>query len=155
MEKGGTKRIDTLTTETRLYFFVLVSLSAICTSSCKENKRKSDAIKIVSEWTGKEITFPENVLCYISGKDTLLDFCYENFHKEYKILLYVDSVGCSSCRLQFAEWKQLIEEADRLFPKKVGFLLYFQPKNIKEICKLYENENYFFYYNHHLLELYI
>ena len=104
-----------------------------CLPSCKQNKRRNDAVKIVSEWTGKEIKFPQNVSCYMSGKETLPELCNDCFQKEYKILLYVDSTGCSSCRLQLFEWKKLIEETDSLFNGRVGFLLFFQPKSVKEM----------------------
>jgi hypothetical protein len=30
-------------------------------------------------------------------------------------------------------WKQLIHEADSLFPNQVGFLFFIQPKNKKEL----------------------
>jgi len=48
----------------------------------------------------------------------------------------VDSAGCSSCRLKLLEWKQLIEETKILYPGKVGFLFYFQPKSTEEITEL-------------------
>ena len=101
--------------------------------SCKD-KRKEDIAKIVKEWTGKEILFPENIPCFVLGKETLPDCCDEIFHKEYKILLYVDSSGCDICKLDLFEWKQVIEEADTLFPNKVGFLLFFQPSNVEEMA---------------------
>ena len=105
--------------------------------SCKDNKKREDAAKIVNEWIGKEIRFPENVPCYASGKETLSELCSANFQKEYKILLYVDSTGCSGCRLKLFEWKQLIEEADSLFQGEVGFLLYFQPKSMNDMKYLF------------------
>ena len=110
---------------------MLVSLFA-----CK-NERRVEAEKIVSEWVGKEIRFPGDVPCYVSGKDTLPELCKEGFGKEFKILLYVDSAGCSSCRLKLFEWGQLMEEADSLFQGKVGFLLFFQPKSVKEMTYLF------------------
>ena len=85
---------------------------------------------------GKEILFPENVSCYIAGKEELLEVCSQNFKKEFKILLYVDSAGCSECRLKLFEWKQLMEETDSLFQGKVGFLFFFQPKNVHEVVYL-------------------
>jgi len=105
--------------------------------SCKDHKKREEAAKIVNEWMGKEIRFPENVPCYVSGKDTLQRLCNEHFQKEFKILLYVDSTGCSGCRLKLFQWKQLMEEADSLYQGKVGFLLYFQPKNVKEMSYLF------------------
>jgi hypothetical protein len=118
-----------------IFLFFLVILS--CVYSCKDSRKKDDIAKVVNEWTGKEIRFPENVSCYVSGKDTLLEFCNECFRKEFKILLYVDSAGCSNCRLKLREWKQLMEEADSLFQGKVGFLLFFQPKSVKEMEYLF------------------
>ena len=115
--------------------FLLLASLLVC--SCKDNKRLEDAAKIVNEWAGKEIRFPGNVPCYVSGRDTLSGLCDEWFQKEYKILLYVDSTGCSSCRLKLFEWKQLMQEADSLFHGQVGFLLFFQPKNVKEMGYLF------------------
>jgi hypothetical protein len=50
----------------------------------------------------------------------------------------VDSIGCSSCRLKLIEWKQLIAESDSLFHGRLGFLLFFQPKNRNEMTFLFE-----------------
>jgi len=116
---------------TKIHLIFLCVLFSVF--SCKDNKRKEDATKIVSEWIGKEIRFPENVPCFVSGQDTLQVLCDDHFRKEFKILLYVDSAGCSSCRLKLFDWKQLMEEADSLFLGKVGFLLFFQPKEVKDV----------------------
>ena len=120
----------------RLLFFSLLFI-AFFIYSCKDHKKREEVAKIVNEWIGKEIRFPENAPCYVSGKDTLQELCNEHFQKEYKILLYVDSTGCSSCRLKLFEWKQLMEEADSLFQGKVGFLLFFQPKSVKDMSYLF------------------
>jgi len=120
----------------------ILSIVTIFVCSCKNNKPREDAAKIVNEWIGKEIKFPENVPCFILGRDTLSELCSEQFQKEYKILLYVDSAGCSDCRLRLFEWKFLIEEADSLFHGKVGFLLFFQPKNVKEMEFLFVRDKF-------------
>ena len=114
--------------------WILVLLIVVCSvCSCKDNKKQKEIVKMVSEWTGKEILFPENLPCYVSGKETLQGFCDEYFDKEFKILMYVDSAGCSDCRLKLFEWKQLMKETDSLFHGKVGFLLFFQPKSMNEM----------------------
>ena len=121
-------------------FCILLAVFFVC--SCRDSKQREEAAKIVNEWIGKEIRFPENVPCYVSGKDTLPELCGEHFRKEFKILLYVDSAGCSSCRLKLFEWKHLMEEADSLFQGKVGFLLYFQPKDVKEMGYLFVRDGF-------------
>ena len=115
---------------------------AVCFLSCKEDKRKEYATKIVNEWTGKEIKFPENIPCYVSGQEAIPEFCDDCFQKDYKILLFVDSTGCSNCRLKLFEWKQLIEETDRLFPGKVGYLFFFQPKDFSDIDFLFVRDRF-------------
>jgi hypothetical protein len=110
--------------------------------SCKENKKRTEAEKIVAEWTGKEIRFPNDYQCSFAGKDTISNPCTDLFQAEYKILLYVDSAGCSSCRLKLFEWKQIIADADSLFGEKLSFILFFQPKNKKEMEFLFKRENF-------------
>ena len=126
------------------YKLLLLFLLTIILYCCKDNSRQKEIAKIVSEWTGKEIVFPENTPCYVSGKETLSELCNENFQKEFKILMYVDSAGCSSCRLKLFEWQQLVQEADSLFQGKVGFLLFFQPKNEREISFLFARDRFYY-----------
>jgi len=105
--------------------------------SCKDNKKRDEVAKIVGEWMGKKILFPEGVPCYVAGKETFPELCDELLRKEFKILMYVDSAGCSDCRLNLVEWKQLIEETDNLFHGKVGFLFFFQSKSVREMTYLF------------------
>ena len=91
---------------------IIIALITVCFSSCKKNKQKDDAVKIVAEWTGKEIKFPKGIPCTSMGKDTT---CVDLYSNSYKILLYVDSLGCTSCRLKFPEWKKIISESDSAF----------------------------------------
>ena len=116
---------------------ILFLIAFFSVFSCKDNNRRGEIEKIVNEWMGKEILFPENVPCFVSGKETLTENCDLWFQKDFKILMYVDSAGCSSCRLNMFEWKQLMVEADSLFHGNVGFLLYFQPKNERDMAHLF------------------
>ena len=117
-------------------WLLIICLVFFSFCSCKDNKNRGDASRVVYEWEDREILFPANLPCYVLGKDTHLKLCDEIHRKEFKIVLYVDSAGCSSCRLKLIEWKQLIEEAEILYPGKVGFLFYFQPKSMEEVTEL-------------------
>jgi len=97
--------------------------------SCVESD-KERLSKLVKEWEGKEILFPAHSTFTIQGKDTV-DFEFKN--TDYKIVTYIDSVGCTSCKLQLPRWKQLIEEVDSLTGGSVPFLFYFHPKDLKEL----------------------
>ena len=75
---------------------LFIILSFITLSSCKDNPKNGIA-RLVKEWDGKEVRFPERPVFTIQGKDTV-DFSFRN--AEYKVMSYVDSIGCISCKLQ-------------------------------------------------------
>ncbi len=39
--------------------------------------------------------------------------------------MYVDSIGCISCKLKLAKWKQFIVDVDSLSEKNTSFSFYF------------------------------
>ena len=73
------------------------------------------------------------------GKDTVdLDFK----DADYKVVTYVDSVGCTSCKLQLHRWKELVAEVDSLTNGRVPFLFYFHPKDKKELRYLTRRDDF-------------
>lgn len=94
--------------------------------SCKDEDRDRIA-HLVTKWQGKEI-LPDKGVFTIQGKDTVR-FPIES---NYKILIYVDSTGCTSCRLQLQKWKELIKEIDSLTNKPIQFLFYLSPKSVRD-----------------------
>ena len=116
--------------------YLLCATFTLCLFACKRDRTKDHIMQAVAEWTGKQILFPEGIPCQFLGADTV---CINpNNPTPYKILLYVDSTGCSGCRLKLLEWKQLISEADALFPGETDFLIFYQPKqrDVKELSLL-------------------
>lgn len=96
-------------------------------TSCGDNK-KQEITRLVTEWQGKEIVIPEGSIFTIQGKDTV----DVDMNAKHKILIYVDSTGCTSCRLQLQRWKAFIAEVDSVCDQSVQFLFYLTPKNVKE-----------------------
>ena len=107
-------------------------------SSCEESD-KERLSRLVNEWEGKEILFPTHSTFTIQGKDTV-DFQFQN--AEYKVVTYVDSVGCTGCKLQLPRWKELMTEVDSLTGGRVSFLFYFHPKDLKELRFLTRREGF-------------
>lgn len=97
--------------------------------SCKENE-KERIQRLVNEWQGKEIVFPKNITFTRFLTDTV---DYQITQSKYKVLTYVDSIGCTSCKLQLPKWKKLIEYVDSATNSQVPFLFFFQSKNDKEL----------------------
>ena len=98
-------------------------------SSCKEND-KERITRLVNEWQGKEIRFPENPVFTRFATDTI---DYRIPQADYKILIYVDSIGCTSCKLQLPKWKELMAHLDTVAGGQVPFLFFFQSKDEKEL----------------------
>ena len=106
--------------------------------SCQESREEA-MVRLVSEWNGKEIKFPSRSVFTIQGKDTV-DFEFDN--ADYKVVTYIDSVGCTSCKLQLPRWKELVTEVDSLTNGRVPFLFYFHPKDMKELRYLTRRDDF-------------
>ena len=70
----------------------------------------------------KEIVFPNKMYFSIQGKENV-DFRIKD--TEYKIVAYVDSAGCTSCKLHLSKWKELIHYVDSIQSERVQFLFFF------------------------------
>ena len=114
-----------------LQLSVLLFISTIY-FACNSNKQEKDIAQIVTEWQGKEVIFPDDLVFTLFGKDTV---DYNIPESNHKILLYVDSVGCTSCKLQLYEWGRLIEEVATLTSGSVPVLLFFHPKDSLHFLK--------------------
>ena len=105
----------------KIYLFLLFLLL----TSCEENKGER-ILRWIQSWECLEIIFPKIALFTIQGKDTV-DFDWVNV--DFKIVTYVDSTGCTGCKLQLLEWSDFIQEVDSLSNKNVSFVFYFHPKD--------------------------
>jgi hypothetical protein len=74
----------------------LLILSAILFSCNKKRNKYGEAEKTVTEWMDKTIQFPDKMVLSVYGRDTLSTSFPDT---PYKILLYTDSTGCTSCKL--------------------------------------------------------
>ena len=80
-----------------LYILFLLFLLA----ACRENKK--DQFARVQEWQGKEIVFPQD-MAFTRFVTEQVEYRIPD--AEYKVLIYVDSTGCTSCKLQLPKWKE-------------------------------------------------
>jgi len=129
-------------TATGLYVPVLVGCVIVLLSSCDNNNKRTSAVRIVAEWTGKEMIFPQGISCTSIGTDTT---CVDLYNDNYKIVLYVDSIGCTSCILRLSEWKKIMNESDSAFIRKPEFVFFFQPKrkDERELLSIFRQNAFF------------
>ena len=122
----------------KIFNLIILLLLPIFFSCKNEQKEKEKLIEqLVNEWQGKQIVFPENLTFTRFLTDTT-DYHIPN--SEYKVLIYVDSIGCTSCKLQLHKWKELIEYTDSATENKVSFLFFFHSKDYKEIRYLLKRD---------------
>ena len=109
-------------------WLLLSAFLAVCVS-CRES-RHNQMERLVQEWNGKEIRFPSHPVFTRFVTDTVP---YRIPKTDYKVVVFVDSVGCISCKLQLPKWKEFMHEVDSLCEGKVSFVFFFQSADVKEL----------------------
>ena len=119
---------------------IIVFLLGLLMFSCQESQ-ETKISRLVKEWEGKEIVFPEDCSFSIYGKEECASPALDS---PYKIVYYVDSLGCMSCKLKLEEWKSFMQEVDSLASDKVSSFFYFHPKakELKELCLILKSRGF-------------
>ena len=116
---------------------LIILLLTIFLSACQD-KQKEIITLLVKEWQGKQILFPENMVFTRFASDTT-NFVIPT--SDYKVLVFVDSIGCTSCKLQLSRWKEFIRYTDSISQKNIP-LFFFQFDDQWEIHSLLIRENF-------------
>lgn len=95
------------------YIPLLAIMLAI--ASCKSDKDRM--AEIVEAWQGKEIEFPEVMTDFMSG-DTI-----DISDADYTIFTYVDSVGCTGCKMRLQLWREFLNSLDSISNSDVRFVM--------------------------------
>jgi hypothetical protein len=112
----------------------------LCLLSCKpKDNRKETLARLVTEWQGKTVVFPDSPVFTRFATDTV---DYRIPASGYKVLVYVDTIGCTSCRLQLLKWKEWIQTVDSVTGDAVPFLFFFYPKDLKNIRFMLERDGF-------------
>ena len=117
---------------------LIILLLTIFLSACQD-KQKEIITLLVKEWQGKQILFPENMVFTRFASDTT-NFVIPT--SDYKVLVFVYSIGCTSCKLQLSRWKEFIRYTDSISQKNIPFLFFFQFDDQWEIHSLLIRENF-------------
>lgn len=109
---------------------IILLFLTLSLSSCFQQKETDSVRKVINDWRGKVIKYPDSLIYTVLGMDTVT---FDTSHAQYKILTYIDSTGCTSCKLKISQWKRYISYLDTIMPGNVSFLFFFHPQNIKSI----------------------
>lgn len=102
------------------------------------NSDKSKYKKMVQGWTNRNILFPNNFIFSINGEDTV-EFQFQN--AQYKVLVYIDSVGCTSCKLKLPQWEKFMNKT-KLLGKNIPFLFFIHSPNYHLVRRVIKEEKF-------------
>lgn len=91
----------------------LVTLLAL--AACRSDKDRMG--EIVAEWQGQEIVFPEVMTDFLTG-DTI-----DLSDADFTIFTYVDSVGCTDCKMKLQIWLEFLNSLDSVANSNVRFVM--------------------------------
>lgn len=119
------------------YCFLKYIILLFCLMSCSENK-KQEVTRIMKEWNGKEILFPEKVKFTFYGNEYVYDTIPRT---EYKIVTYIDSLGCASCKLRLSSWQNLIQQLDSM-NLNIPILFFLHPFDARSLKAILRRDNF-------------
>ena len=117
---------------------VIILFSSLFLFSCSYDK-KHDIEVLVKEWNSKEIRFHDNPVFTHFVTDTVP---YRIPRTDYKVVVFVDSVGCISCKLQLPRWKEFMRDVDSLSEGNIPFIFFFQTKDVRELRYILRRDNF-------------
>lgn len=114
----------------------LCLFSLLC--SCRSASQQNEVEEIISAWQHKEVFFPEQVV--LTDENS---FCPVRFADtaRFRILAYVDSAGCTGCRLQLPLWKDFMSSLDSV-PVSVSLLFFFNSASVRKIQYLLRHSDF-------------
>ncbi len=106
------------------------------TISCSTSSVEHDYTRIVEQWQGREIKLPDVMTDALTG-DTI-----DLSDADFTIFTYVDSTGCTSCKMKLAIWKEFLCTFDTLTEVNVNTVMVVHPKDERDIIYLLKRYEY-------------
>ncbi len=94
------------------YIFLATLLALV---ACKSDKDRM--AEIVEAWHGRKIVFPEVMTDFLTG-DTI-----DLSDADFTIFTYVDSVGCTGCKMKLQVWQEFLNCLDSISNGDVHFIM--------------------------------
>lgn len=104
--------------------------------SCSSNNSEQRAI--VEEWLGKEIAIPDDLKFQI--QDTPINYDFNN--ADFKIVTYIDSTGCTNCKMRLKDWDEFIGQLKVKNELDLNFLMVVKNSNTSKVYKILKNDKF-------------
>ena len=119
-----------------IFIFVYILLFVSC-----QNSDKSRIARMIDEWDGKEIIYPDDLVFTTMVEDTAKWFLKDS---RYTIVTYADSIGCMGCKLKLPAWKDFISYLDSVSDHAVKVIFILHPRDEKEMAHLIKYNNFLY-----------
>jgi len=113
-----------------LLLSILLMLNS-CSSKTKQEERYAE---IVSQWQGREIKLPAVMTDFLTGDTINLD------DADFTILTYVDSTGCTGCKMKLPIWDDIIQNLESNTEATVNVVMVINPKQSVYISSLFRQD---------------
>lgn len=114
--------------------YIILAIAGFILWSCSTDK--SDYTTLVAEWQGREIKLPVVMTDVLTGDTINLS------EADFSILSYVDSAGCTSCKMKLPIWNEFANLLDSISDATVQFIFVVNSNDDKEISYLLKRDSY-------------
>lgn len=119
-------------------FCLRLLFGCLCVSVLGCANRRTEQVDAVANFVGREIILPDSISCQIL--DTPTDFCLNE--SDYAIIAYIDSSGCTPCRMKLQAWNDAINKFNFSEEVDVNFLMIINSTKRQEILDLLGREKF-------------
>lgn len=113
---------------------IIAALATFSLFACRTEKQH------IEYWAGRTIEIDSTLPFTVQGLDTVQYDQY--FNSPYKMLVWADSLGCTSCQLQLDKLKEFVEFTERELHAKLPVLLYLNNKDVNKMVVMLRTSTY-------------
>lgn len=92
----------------------------------------------MAEWTGKEVVLPGRLKFHVLDDEVNV----ESQKPDFRIINFIDSSGCTGCRMKLNHWADLINEFKSIPGIDVECLTIVSTDNVDDITSILKQSNY-------------
>lgn len=119
----------------RRFIYVLIMVLGVFATSCERNN-EAKIRELVRLWQGKHVVLPGHVTDAVSGDTVDLSA------SEFTILTYIDSLGCTGCKMKLPLWNEFLSSIDSITESDVTALMVIHTTDLHGVVYLLRSNGY-------------